>query len=382
MQKILRETMNYHSKTQRLKEIFLGDLNGGRFNDNGPLPSTLYLADLYGASRNTIRKMLSELSGEGVLQRCANNRFTAIPASENRSGRRRRKTANIKRTVLGWFYSGSQDQLIVERTKGIERFVEENNLELRVITSVHGHESVLELLNRIQDCSIGIDGVIVANHPLPRYEETLKKLAQAAFPVVVACGQPPESCRVNVVVEDDFYGVYSATAYMLENYDCPVWCLGGAGNTEVRLNAFQTAMCDVGFVDESEANVRILRQEMDMPENWDMRQKMLLPGKLIRPFLSGLKHPVGIICGNDYIAFGVYKAAEELKLKIGRDILVTGFSNLPFAQRLSPPLTTVHVDYEKLGYQAAWLLYQQISGKITVPTKLLISAKMQKRLSC
>lgn len=371
--------MNYYSKAQRLKEVFLGDLNGGRFKNDDPIPATLHLAKLYGASRNTIRRMLRELSEEGILQRCVNNRFAAVPDSNSATGCGYKKQ-ETKRVVLGWFYSGSQDQLIVARTKGIERFVEENNLDLRVVTNVHGHESILALLDNIQDC--GIDGVIVANHPLSYYTEALNRMTQTHFPAVVACGQPPESCRINVVSEDDFYGIYSATGYLLENYDCPIWFLGGTGNCEVRKKAFQQAMCDAGFVDESAANIRILKQEMDMPENWDMRRKMQLPGKMIRPFLSSLKYPTGIVCGNDYIAFGVYEAAEELNLKIGRDLLVTGFSDLPFAQRLSPPLTTVHVDYEKLGYQAAWLLYQQITGKITVPTRLLISAKIQKRLSC
>ncbi len=371
--------MNYHSKTQRLKEIFLGDLNGGRFKGNGPIPAALYLAELYGVSRNTIRRMLSELSEEGFLQRSVNNRFVIVPESKTADENEAGKT-HEKRVVLGWFYSGSRDQLIVERTKGIERFVEENNLELRVVTSLHGHESVLELLDKIQDC--GIDGVIVANHLLPRYTETLNRLAKARFPMVIACGQPPESCQVNVVAEDDFHGIYAATAYLLEHYENPVWFLGSAGNNEARIKAFQQTLCDAGLVREAESHVRLLKPELDLPENWDMRQKMQLPGKLIRPFLSGLKYPVGIVCGDDYIAFGVYDAAKELGLKIGHDLLVTGFSDLPFAQRLRPPLTTVHVDYEKLGYQAAWLLLQQITGKITVPTRLVISAKMQKRLSC
>ena len=92
-------------------------------------------------------------------------------------------------------------------------------------------------------------------------------------------------------------------------------------------------MCDAGFIRESEKHIHFLKQEMDAPQNWDMRQKMLLPGKLIRPFLSGLKLPAGIVCANDYIAFGVYEAAIDLGLKIGRDLMVTGFSALPFAAR-------------------------------------------------
>lgn len=241
--------------------------------------------------------------------------------------------------MLGWFYSGSCDQLIVARTRGIERFVEEHNLGLRIFTSLHGHEPVLRLLDHIQGC--GVDGVLVANHPLPRYTETLNHLTEAGFPVVITCGQAPNR-HASIVAEDDFHGIYAATSHLLETYKYPVYFLGGSGNIEIRLRGFQQAMCDAGFIRESEKHIHILKQEMDASQNWDMRQKMLLPGKLIRPFLSRLKQPAGIVCANDYIAFGVYEAAIDLGLKIGRDLMVTGFSDLPFAARLEPPLTTVH----------------------------------------
>ena len=373
--------MNYHSKTARLKEIFLGDLAGERFKKD-PIPSALHLSELYAVSRNTIRRMLKELEAEGTLLRCSNNRFLRISTPKQADRENKAKTKlrlRTKRSVIGWFYSGSRDQLIVERTKGIERFVEENDLELRVVTSIHGHEPILDLLENIQDC--GINGVIVANHPLPRYTETLNHLRDIHFPVVIACGQPTSS-DMNVVAEDDFHGIYAATTYLLGTYDCPVYFLGGPGNIEERKEAYRQAMWDAGLGPEVNKRIQVLKPEMDAPQNWDMRQKMLLPGKLIRPFLSGLKLPVGIVCANDYIAFGVYEASCELGIKVGRDLLVTGFGDLPFAQRLNPPLTTIQVDYEKLGYQAAWLLYQQITGKISVPTRLSISTKLQKRSSC
>ncbi|WP_417169213.1 substrate-binding domain-containing protein [Victivallis sp.] len=373
--------MNYHSKTTRLKEIFLNDLAGERFGEEGRIPSALHLSRLYAASRNTIRRMLGELEAEGILRRESNHRLQAagIPVRNHAAGLPEEPPPTEgKRPVLGWFYSGSCDQLIVARTRGIERFVEEHNLGLRIFTSLHGHEPVLGLLDHIQGC--GVDGVLVANHPLPRYTETLNRLTETGFPVVVACGQAP-NCHASIVAEDDFHGIYAATSHLLEMYRNPIYFLGGAGNIEIRLRGFRQAMCDAGFIRESEKHIHILKQEMDAPQNWDMRQKMLLPGKLIRPFLSGLKLPAGIVCANDYIAFGVYEAAIDLGLKIGRDLMVTGFSDLPFAARLEPPLTTVHVDYEKLGYQAAWLLHQLITGRITVSTRLLISAKLQQRMS-
>ncbi len=70
--------MNYHSKTTRLKEIFLSDLAGERFGEEGRIPSALHLSRLYAASRNTIRRMLGELEAEGVLRRESNHRLQAV----------------------------------------------------------------------------------------------------------------------------------------------------------------------------------------------------------------------------------------------------------------------------------------------------------------
>ena len=83
-----RTSMNYHSKTTRLKEIFLSDLAGERFGEEGRIPSALHLSRLYAASRNTIRRMLGELEAEGVLRRESNHRLQAagIPVRNHAAG--------------------------------------------------------------------------------------------------------------------------------------------------------------------------------------------------------------------------------------------------------------------------------------------------------
>ena len=374
--------MGYYSKTAKLKEIFLGDLAGERFGKSETIPAALHLSKIYAVSRNTIRKMLFELENEGILHRNGNNEllFTNGSVSNLHNSLTSSTAATEKRTVLGWFYSGSRDQLIVERTRGIERFVEENNLELRVVTSLQGHTPLLRQLENIENC--GIDGVLVANHPLPSYVAALERLDSIHYPLVIACGHP-QGEKFNVVMEDDFFGTYAATSYLLSNHDCPVYFLGNTGNIDARLDAFRRAIYDFGISTKSiNDHIRILSQEMDAPANWDMIRKMLVPSKFIRQFVSSLPSPAGIVCANDYIAFGVYEAAVELGLKIGRDLLVTGFGNLPFACRLKPSLTTVQVDYEKLGYQAAWLLYGLICHRIKGPACLQISAKLLNRDSC
>lgn len=54
--------MNYHSKTNRLTEIFICDLAAERFGAEAYLPSEQRLAEQHQASRNTIRRMLDTKS--------------------------------------------------------------------------------------------------------------------------------------------------------------------------------------------------------------------------------------------------------------------------------------------------------------------------------
>jgi LacI family transcriptional regulator len=95
-----------------------------------------------------------------------------------------------------------------------------------------------------------------------------------------------------------------------------------------------------------------------------------------------MKIPASIVCANDYIAFGVYEAAKELGLKVGRDLAVTGFDNLTFSSRIDPPLTTVHVDPERIGYLAAKLIHQHIQKQFSEPQQVIVPSEIKERSSC
>ena len=64
-----------------------------------------------------------------------------------------------------------------------------------------------------------------------------------------------------------------------------------------------------------------------------------------------------IIFANDTMTIGGYKAIQKHGLTVGKDILVTGFDNAPYAVTQSPTLTTVDNKIMDLGYNA---IYQAI----------------------
>jgi LacI family transcriptional regulator len=79
--------------------------------------------------------------------------------------------------------------------------------------------------------------------------------------------------------------------------------------------------------------------------------------------LKQRRPPDAIVTCNDNTAIGVYRAVRELGLRIPDDVAVASFNDIPAAQFLSPPLTTVHLPAEEIGETAVDLLVQRIGGR-------------------
>ena len=67
-----------------------------------------------------------------------------------------------------------------------------------------------------------------------------------------------------------------------------------------------------------------------------------------------------IVAANDLIALGTYEALNDAGLHCPNDISITGFNDMPFVDRLSPPLTTVRIPHYELGREAGRRLVELI----------------------
>jgi len=80
-----------------------------------------------------------------------------------------------------------------------------------------------------------------------------------------------------------------------------------------------------------------------------------------------------VVAANDMLAVGCYAAFDEAALHCPDDISVIGFNDMPFIDRLRPPLTTVRFPHYQLGTEAAQLLLERI-GERESPVKILYLA--------
>lgn len=78
------------------------------------------------------------------------------------------------------------------------------------------------------------------------------------------------------------------------------------------------------------------------------------PGRVAtEALLEAYPDTTAIVAGNDLIALGAIEAVRATGREIPADVSITGYNDMPFADRLQPPLTTVRVPYRRMGELAA-----------------------------
>jgi LacI family transcriptional regulator len=70
-----------------------------------------------------------------------------------------------------------------------------------------------------------------------------------------------------------------------------------------------------------------------------------------------------VVCANDRLAIGAISAFRRHDIGCPGDVSVTGFNDMPLADRLSPALTTVRVQHAKAGFEAAGVLVDLIENE-------------------
>jgi len=76
----------------------------------------------------------------------------------------------------------------------------------------------------------------------------------------------------------------------------------------------------------------------------------------IKHFMNLDHFPTAIICHSDFYALYVYQVLKKLNIKIPQQVAVLGYSNYPGGKFCSPPLSTIDLQYKKVGRAAVKLM--------------------------
>ncbi len=122
------------------------------------------------------------------------------------------------------------------------------------------------------------------------------------------------------------------------------------GNAEERYHQFRTITQKHGCYNE---NLCEVSKEYCIESGY---QAMLV-------MLDAPLPPDVVYAGTDMVAVGVYRAIYERGLSIPEDIKVIGFNDIPSAQHMSPPLTTMRLFPFEMGREAVNLYLEIAHGR-------------------
>jgi LacI family transcriptional regulator len=93
-------------------------------------------------------------------------------------------------------------------------------------------------------------------------------------------------------------------------------------------------------------------------------------------------HPCSAVAvANDMLCLGVYDALAAAGLRVGADISVTGFNDMPFVDRISPALTTIRIQHAEMGRQAAEILLAEMAASKPTPREIVLEPQLVVRSS-
>ncbi|MGA9857903.1 MAG: LacI family DNA-binding transcriptional regulator [Solirubrobacteraceae bacterium] len=83
-----------------------------------------------------------------------------------------------------------------------------------------------------------------------------------------------------------------------------------------------------------------------------------------------------IVAANDRLAMGCYDALSQRGLVCPDDVSVVGFNDMPFIERLRPPLTSVRVPQREIGATAAEMLLAALGDDPPPPREMLLEPEL------
>jgi LacI family transcriptional regulator len=196
-----------------------------------------------------------------------------------------------------------------------------------------------------------VDGMVLATAHLS--DPLLADAARAGLPVVLMNRMAQDHSLDSVSVDNE-RGMRMVVAHLAGEGHNRIAHIAGPQEVSTGLNryrGFLSAMAAHGL--EADPDLIITAKAFSIEEGL----------RCTRALLERRSGCTAVAAGNDMLAIGCFAALEEAGLNCPADLSVVGFNDMPFIDRLRPPLTTIRFPHYELGTEAAQLLLERIGSQ-------------------
>ncbi len=205
-----------------------------------------------------------------------------------------------------------------------------------------------------------VDGLIVVRTRVN--DARIRLLHDHGFPFVAFGRTADPGLAFAYVDEDGFAGMQQLTEHLLAQ-----------GHRRI---AFITPPADLMFGQHRRQGYRAAMAEagLDVRPEWLVEGDMTERGgaEAVERLLELRPRPTAILGGNDLMALGAMSRIRQRRLRVGRDIAIAGFDDIPPAAYAVPPLTTIHQPIFDIARTLCQMLIDFLAGRSREPQQILL----------
>jgi LacI family transcriptional regulator len=225
-------------------------------------------------------------------------------------------------------------------------------------------ESALELL-----LSKRVDGILLTKTAPDFSPSTWRMIADVKVPFVLLMREYPKLTR-DAVVTDDYKGAYEAVCQLARAGHRKIGLVGGplnVSNGKARWKGFHAALKSMGLPCDEEL---VVEGDYRIESGYRGGHSLLA------------RRPDGVYIANYLMTVGFLRAADEMGLRCPEDFGLVSFDDYPWLALFHPRLTTVELPKYQVGFQAAELLLERISGNRSPGGVRKLAPELRVRESC
>ncbi|WP_420412210.1 LacI family DNA-binding transcriptional regulator [Roseibium sp.] len=297
-------------------------------------PSIKDVAKHAGVSISSVSRVINDRSGtvSSETRRRVQEAIDELGYRPNRAGRALRGQANDTYALV---ISNIHNNFYAAVAWEIERILNDRGQALLMFNS---NEDVALQDRALEDMrSRQVAGIFM----LCALESDKLTEANDDFPVIFINRRVTSMPDVPFVGIDDYSAAREITSSMLRMYGHSAAFIHGPQSSDTssrRLKGMMDACADHGkTIDAND----VREASLSMESGYETAVEML-----------SQKRYSAIVCGNDQIAYGVYRRCRELGLSVPEDVAIFGFDDNPMNQWLAPWLNTVRVPHVQLALSA------------------------------
>lgn len=302
------------------------------------------VARLANVSPSTVSRVIS--NNPRISEATREVVFKAMKELNYKPNASARNLANSSTKTLGVIVPNTDENLFknpffIQALRGISIYAQKRNYKIMFNYSPSPSEDLKFVKEFVS--SRWVDGMVL----LTTYENDycIDYLRAEQFPFVVI-GRPSQDQDILWVDNDNFQATYHVVNELIKSGYREIGFIGGPLDyvfSKDRLEGYKRAL-----------ELRNITFDPDLIiEGNDFTDR---DGYLAMEKLCANKIPQAIVTTDDLIAFGVIRYMKKHQI-IAK---VTGFNNTTLAEYQDPPLTSVDIKAEALGYHAAQLLIKSI----------------------